>query len=89
MREVANVQSPHSGVSMVVATTEPGVQFYAADTLSTQSDGLHNKPYGAFSGFCLETQNWPDAPNQLKFPNSILQAGETLQQITQYSFEKN
>ena len=87
-RKIAQVTSEYSGISLSVSTTEPGLQFYAAHALSTKNNGLIGKPYQAHSGFCLETQIWPDAPNRPDFPNSILRAGETIKQITQYQFEK-
>ncbi len=89
LRDVASVRSSNSSVSLNVATTEPGLQFYAAHALKTNAKGLNGEPYKAYSGFCLETQVWPDAPNRPDFPNSILSVGETLRQVTQYQFMKN
>ena len=89
LRDVAQMRSDHSGISLNVATTEPGLQFYAAHALKTEASGLQGKPYHAHSGFCLETQIWPDAPNWPNFPDAILRTGETLQQVTQYQFKKN
>ncbi len=87
-RHVAGAFSRHSGVSLDVFTTEPGVQFYAAFKLNTAVPGLEGKTYGPFAGFCLETQVWPDSINHIHFPNAILRPGETLLQETDYVFAK-
>ncbi len=88
LREVCNVRSPASGISLSVATTEPGLQFYAGHKVNTPVPGLMGNPYEAYAGFCLETQNWPDAPNQPKFPNAILRPDDELRQVTEYRFSK-
>ncbi len=88
LRGIAQVKSEQSGVSLNVSTTEPGLQFYAAHALKTKVVGLQGKPYKAYSGFCLETQIWPDASNRPDFPNAMLRVGESLQQKTRYQFEK-
>ncbi|MEN9894516.1 MAG: aldose-epimerase [Pseudomonadota bacterium] len=87
-RPVAKAVSPHSGVSLDVFTTEPGVQFYAAFKLNVPVAGLDGQKYGPFAGFCLETQVWPDAVNHANFPNAILRPGEVLRQETDYVFAK-
>jgi aldose 1-epimerase len=88
MREVAHARSKDSGVSMRVRTTEPGVQFYAAFKLDVPVPGLEGRRYSPFSGFCLETQIWPDAINQKGFPTAILRPGEVLRQETEYVFTR-
>lgn len=87
-RAVAEVRSPLSGISLEVLTTEPGVQLYTGAKVNPQVPGLDGRRYGAFSGFCLETQVWPDAVNHPGFPNAILRPGETLRQETDYVFRK-
>jgi aldose 1-epimerase len=87
-RLVAHVASPASGVHMRVLTTEPGVQFYAAFKMDVPVPGLDGLRYPAFSGFCLETQVWPDAVNQAGFPQAILRPGTVLRQETDYVFER-
>ncbi len=88
-RAVALARSIHSGVSLEVRTTEPGVQLYAAFKLSQiPVPGLDGRRYGAFAGFCLETQVWPDAINHANFPNAVLRPGEVLLQETDYVFSK-
>lgn len=89
MRSAARVTSPHSGVSLEVRTTEPGVQLYTGVMIpAMQVPGLDGRVYGPFAGFCLETQVWPDAINHAGFPNAILRPGETLLQETAYIFTK-
>ncbi|MFG1702323.1 aldose epimerase family protein [Nonomuraea sp. M3C6] len=69
------------GLTMEVTTTEPGVQFYAGGML----DGAAT-PYGPFAGLCLETQHFPDSPNQPKFPSTVLRPGERRTSTTTYRF---
>ncbi|UBU15616.1 aldose epimerase family protein [Nonomuraea gerenzanensis] len=69
------------GLTMEVTTTEPGVQFYAGGML----DGGAT-PYGPFAGLCLETQHYPDAPNQPQFPSTVLRPGERRTSTTTYRF---
>ncbi|NUR90555.1 MAG: galactose mutarotase [Nonomuraea sp.] len=70
-----------SGLSMEVTTTEPGVQFYAGGML----DGVAT-PYGPHAGLCLETQHFPDSPNQPGFPSTVLRPGERFASTTTYRF---
>jgi len=68
-----------------VWTTEPGVQFYTGNFL----DGTKGKggiAYTRRSAFCLETQHFPDSPNQPKFPAAMLSPGETYHTSTTYKF---
>lgn len=87
-RLVAHATSPASGVHLKVLTTEPGVQFYAAFKMDVPVPGLDGLDYPPFSGFCLETQIWPDAVNQKGFPQAILRPGDVLRQETDYVFTK-
>lgn len=88
-RSVALVRSLHSGVTLEVRTSEPGLQFYAGHKLKVSVPGLKGRRYGPFAGFCLEAQNWPDAPNHPNFPPAILEPGETLVQETDYVFARS
>lgn len=88
-RHVARAYSPASGVSLDVATTEPGVQFYTAHKLSVPVPGHDGRTYGSFAGFCLETQIWPDSINKENFPAAVLRPGEELVQETDYIFRKS
>ncbi|MCD2182483.1 aldose epimerase family protein [Rhizobium sp. GN54] len=85
---VARARSSRSGVALEVRTTEPGVQLYTGSMVSVPVPGLEGRRYGAFAGFCLETQIWPDAVNHEGFPNAVLRPGETLRQETDYIFTK-
>lgn len=82
----ATVYEPTSGRVMEILTTEPGLQFYAGNFLDGTRVGKSGKKYVYRSGFCLETQHYPDSPNQPKFPNTILRPGETLRSTTIHRF---
>lgn len=81
----ARVVEPGSGRTLEVRTTEPGVQLYTGNGL----DGIVGKEgrvYGPRSGLCLETQHFPDAPNQPTFPSIILRPGQTYRSRTVFAF---
>ncbi|TGE24991.1 galactose mutarotase [Hymenobacter aquaticus] len=82
----ATVYEPTSGRTLEVLTTEPGIQFYTGNFLDGTLTGKGNKVYGKHAGFCLETQHFPDSPNQPKFPSTTLQPGDTLHSTTLYKF---
>lgn len=82
----ARVTEPDSGRVMEVSTTEPGIQFYAGNFLDGTLTGKSGNAYGHRSGFALETQHYPDSPNQEKFPSTILEPGQTYQTRTVYTF---
>jgi aldose 1-epimerase len=86
MRRAAWAQGALSGIEMEVWTTEPGLQFYTGQHLPAGLAGLDGRAYGPGSGFCLEPQAWPDAPNHGHFPIAVLRPGETYRQVTQYRF---
>ena len=86
MRQAAWVQGATSGVEMEVWTSEPGVQLYGGEYIASAGPGLGGLGYGRFSGLCLETQVWPDAPNRPYFPPATLQPGETYHHVTEYRF---
>jgi aldose 1-epimerase len=88
-RTVGMVRSTHSGIAMELRTTEPGVQFYAGVKLDVPVPGLEGRRYGPFAGFCLETQVWPDGPNQATFPRAVIAPGEVLLQETDYIFMRD
>ncbi len=79
----AEVREPSTGRVMRVLTTEPGVQFYTGNYLPGTSDVNGFAKHG---GFCLETQKFPDSPNQPSFPSCILKPGETYRQVTVHEF---
>lgn len=82
----ATVLEPQSGREMEVLTTEPGVQFYSGNFLDGTLLGKNGHAYERRSGFCLETQHFPDAPNHPSFPSVVLRPGETYKSMTVYRF---
>lgn len=83
----ATVRSHKSGVIMKVYTTEPGVQFYTGNFLDGSIVGKGGVVYGKRSALCLETQHYPDSPNQENFPSTLLRPGETYRSSTAYRFQ--
>ncbi len=80
----ARVFDPSSGRVMEVHTTEPGVQLYTANGLElSKPSGAH---YSKHEGLCLETQHFPDSPNQPRFPSTSLRPGQVYKQLTVHKF---
>jgi aldose 1-epimerase len=86
MKVAAKVYDPKSGRVLTVSTTQPGVQFYTGNFLSGAFTGKAGVKYEKRTGFCLETQHYPDSPNQPAFPTSLLKPGETLHTETVFAF---
>ena len=82
----ARVADPVSGREMEVWTTEPAVQFYSGNFLDGTITGKRGAVYGKHSGFCLETQHYPDALNHPNFPSIVLRPGCTYRSETVYRF---
>ena len=82
----ADVYDPDSGRRLQLYTTEPGVQFYTSNFLDGSVKGKAGKTYKHWSGFTLETQHFPDAPNQPKFASTRLDPGQTYTQRTVFKF---
>ncbi|MDH4573400.1 aldose epimerase family protein [Salinicola acroporae] len=82
----ARVIEPRSGRVLEVATTEPGLQFYSGNFLDGSLIGKSGRPYTHRSGLALETQHFPDSPNQPNFPSTILRPDETYHSQTVYRF---
>jgi aldose 1-epimerase len=82
----ASAFEPESGRYMEVFTTEPGVQLYTGNHLKGTEIGNSGKPYTARTGFCLETQHFPDSPNQPDFPSTLLQPDDVYNSTTIYKF---
>ena len=83
LRMVANISDPKSGRAMEVQSTEVGVQLYTGNFL----DGSEaNAGYAQHHAFCLETQHYPDSPNQPTFPTTVLKPGEKFEQKSTYRF---
>jgi len=82
----ARVVEPTSGRVMEVWTTEPGIQFYTGNFLDGKTLGKGGVTYPKRSALCLETQHFPDSPNQPKFPSVVLNPGDRYHTITTYKF---
>lgn len=72
----AKATSPTSGISLEVYTSEPGVQFYTGNFMTGEDKGKGGTVYPYRGAFCLETQHYPDSPNQPAFPSTVLRPGE-------------
>ncbi len=86
VRLAARVYEPLSGRIMEVHTTEPGLQFYSGNLMPPSLNGKNGRVYGRRSGFCLETQHFPDSPNKPEFPSTKLEPGDVYQSSTVYRF---
>jgi aldose 1-epimerase len=86
MKLAAKVYDPKSGRVLTVSTTQPGVQFYTGNFLDGSFTGKAGVKYAKRTGFCLETQHFPDSPNQAAFPTTLLKPGETLHTETIFAF---
>lgn len=82
----ASVYEPSTGRVLEIHTTEPAVQFYCGNFLDGRLKGKSGKTYVHRGGFCLETQHYPDSPNQPKFPSTILQPGQEHRSTTTFTF---
>lgn len=82
----ARLCDPGSGRVLEVFTTEPGMQLYTGNFLDGSVPGKHGHRYGRHAGLCLETQHFPDSPNQPGFPSTILRPGGELRSRTEFRF---
>jgi len=82
----ARAYEPTSGRILTMSTTEPGVQFYSGNFLDATIVGAAGRQYRQGDGFCLETQHFPDSPNQPEFPSTLLKPGETFRSSTTHTF---
>ena len=85
LKEVASAVCPRTGIQMTVLTTQPGVQLYTGNMIAPHT-GKNGHSYGKRSGFCLETQHFPNSMACTSFASPVLKAGETYDQQTIYSF---
>ncbi|MHC8362990.1 aldose epimerase family protein [Pseudomonas sp. LS2P72] len=85
----AEVSDPQSGRRLQLYTTEPGVQFYTSNFLDGSVKGKAGKVYPHWGAFTLETQHYPDSPNQPNFPSTRLDPGKTYVQSTVMKFSAN
>jgi aldose 1-epimerase len=86
MHMAARVFDPKSGRTLTVTTTEPGVQFYSGNFLDGTLTGISGTKYARNAALCLETQHFPDSPNQPKFPSTVLRPGQTFHSSTTFTF---
>jgi aldose 1-epimerase len=82
----ASAYDPESMRRLDVFTTEPGIQFYGGNFLTGKDTGKRGEPYLFRTSFCLETQHYPDSPNQPNFPSTLLEPGQVYQTKTIYKF---
>ena len=82
----AEVWDPGSGRLLKVYTDQPGIQFYTGNFLDGSLKGKGGKVYNEHDAFCLETQHFPDSPNQPNFPSTVLEPGDLFQSTTVYKF---
>ena len=82
----ARVTEPSSGRVLEVLTTQPGLQFYTGNFLDGTIHGKVGKVYPRRSAFCMETQRFPDSPNQPQFPTTVLKPGKHFQSTTVFRF---
>ncbi len=85
-QEVVQVYEPISGRKMKMFTDQPATQFYTGNFLNGSVEGLLGQFFQQRSGFCLETQHFPDSPNQAAFPSTVLRPGEKYETKTEYVF---
>ncbi len=82
----AKATSKKSGITLEVYTNEPGVQFYTGNFMAGSDKGKHGITYPHRGAFCLETQHYPDSPNQPEFPSTVLRPGENYMSRCIYKF---
>ena len=86
MRTVARLHDPASGRTMEVSTSEPGMQFYSGNQIGNGKGGKAGCHYAAYTSLALETQHFPNSPNEPRFPSTILEPGTEFRSRTEYRF---
>ncbi|MDE0827538.1 MAG: galactose mutarotase [Akkermansiaceae bacterium] len=86
LRHAATLHDPKTGRTMDISTDQPGIQFYGGNFLDGTATGKNGEKYPFRSACCLETQVYPDSPNQPDFPSSILKPGETYSHTMVHKF---
>jgi aldose 1-epimerase len=86
LKSVAMVVDPNSGRTLEVWTDQPGVQFYTGNHLDGTVKGKGGHAYAKREALCLETQHFPDSPNEPHFPSVVLRPGEELRSQTVFAF---
>lgn len=84
--KIAEIYALDTGISMSIHTNQPGLQFYSGNFMKGKLVGKRGDKHNYRSGFALEAQNFPDAPNHLNFPSAILASNDVYKQQTTYSF---
>ncbi|MEU2437001.1 aldose epimerase family protein [Streptomyces rubradiris] len=83
---VATLRDPRSGRTLKIATDQPGLQFYSGNFLDGTLTGTSGRTYRQGDALCLETQHFPDSPNQPEFPSTVLRPGRTYRTTTIHRF---
>ena len=86
LQAAATVTGDKSGITMQVFTTEPGLQFYSGNFMQSKNTFKSGVKDDFRTAFCLETQHFPDSPNQPSFPSTLLKPGETYRSTSVYKF---
>ena len=86
LRHAGAVWCGSTGLRLDVSTNMPGIQFYTGNGIREGTAGKDGAVYGKWSGLCLETQHYPDAPNHPGFPSAVLRKGEVYRHVTEYGF---
>jgi len=86
LTEAAIIYEPSNGRMMRVLTTEPAFQFYGGNFFDGKDVGKYGEAYTFRTSFVMETQHFPDSPNQPNFPSIVLNPGETYKQVCIYQF---
>ncbi len=89
MKHAATITGDSSGVVMTVHTQEPGLQFYGGNFMKSKNTFKGGSKDDFRTAFCLETQHFPDAPNQPSFPSTVLNPGQVYQTSSVYKFTVN
>lgn len=85
-KPAAHAVDPASGRTLEIRTTQPGIQFYTGNFLTGAVTGRGGVAYDYRTGFCLETQHFPDSPNHPEYPPVVLRPGEELVEATEWRF---
>jgi aldose 1-epimerase len=86
LKVAAVVDDPVTGRTLTIRTTQPGVQFYSGNFLDGTLTGASGAKYVKHAGLALETQHFPDSPNEPSFPSTVLRPGQTLHSTTTWTF---
>jgi len=85
--EAAIVYEPETGIQMRVTTDQPALQFYGGNFFEGKDTGKYGEVYTYRTSFALETQHYPDSPNQINFPNTLLNPGKKYKHVCVYKFD--